>query len=137
MANWYGSARSNYFKVKDRTAFEQALTGVDVQVYPGEKANAERICLLVENDDGAWPSTVYDERTEDWEELDLAGLIAEHLEPGEVCILQEVGAEKLRYLTGWSVAITSEGELATVSIDNIYDKVRELRPDATVTEATY
>jgi hypothetical protein len=47
------------------------------------------------------------------------------LAPGEVCIFQQVGAEKLRYLSGWAVAVNGAGERLQISIDDIYTLVRE------------
>jgi hypothetical protein len=41
--------------------------------------------------------------------LDLFGEVAGHLVEGSVAVFIEVGAEKLRYLTGWAVAVNSSG----------------------------
>ena len=118
MANWYGSARSNYIRVKDREAFlEWAASLPDVEVVDRD----ERFALLVTGD-GSWPSFRCDREDE---EFDLAVEIVGHLAEGEVFIFQEVGAEKLRYLTGWAKAVNSAGETLEVSIDDIFRLVSD------------
>ncbi len=131
MANWYGSARSNYIRVKDREAFFKwidSLHGVEVV----EKD--DRFALLVTGDgDGSWASLRCDREDE---AFDFVAEIANHLAGGEVFIFQEVGAEKLRYLTGWAKAVNSAGQTMEVSIDDIYVLVRR-RWHLSPTEAQY
>jgi hypothetical protein len=128
MANWYGSGRSNYVRIKDREAFLRWADSLpDVEVVDKDDTFA-----LLATGEGCWPSF----RGDDKEELDLATEIAAHLAEGEVFIFQEVGAEKLRYLTGWAKAVNSSGETLEVSIDDIYTLVRE-RWNCIPTEAQY
>lgn len=68
---------------------------------------------------------MYDEQSGEEREVDLVAEISSHLADGEVAILQEVGAEKLRYLTGYSIAVNSLGQTFSVDIDDIYQKVRD------------
>ena len=56
---------------------------------------------------------------------------------GEVAILQEVGAEKLRYLVGYAVAVNHRGETLAVSIDEVYGRVRNAGWGEDVSTATY
>jgi hypothetical protein len=124
MANWNGSARSNYVRVKDRETFlDWAQSLPDVEVVEQEGTFA----LLATGEDGGWPSfrSRDDREDQDDEAIDLAAEIANHLAPGEVCIFQQVGAEKLRYLSGSALAVSSAGETLQVSIDDIYTLVRE------------
>lgn len=129
---WIGSARSNYFNVKDAKAFEAAMATFDVRIHPkGDGGGDARICLVATSDDGDWPSV-----DEDCEDIDFAGLVAGHLADGEVAVLQTIGADKLRYLTGHAVAVRADGERVSVSLGDIYDKAFEafgVRPP----EATY
>ena len=75
MANWHGSARSNYVRVKDRETFlAWAQSLPDVEIVEREDAFA----LLAASDDGAWPSWRSREDQED-EAIDLAAEMAEHL----------------------------------------------------------
>lgn len=138
MANYMGSARSNYFRVRSETAFlgwVETLPGV---VARREDGDPERLALFVEDADGAgWPNWRYDESTGDEEELDLYYELAGHLADGEVAILQEVGAEKLRYLVGYAVAVNHRGETLAVSIDEVYGRVRNAGWGEEVSTATY
>jgi hypothetical protein len=134
MANWYGSARSNYVRVKDDEAFSAwvaTLPGVELVKKEGKFA------LLVgrDSDTGGWPSFRFGANNED-EEIDLAAEIATHLGPGEIFVYCECGAEKLRYLTGWATAVKNTGESLHVSIDDIYSLV-EVRWNCAPTTATY
>jgi len=125
MANYVGSARSNYFRVRDEAAFlgwVKALPGV---VARREDGDPERFALLVEDgDDGGWPNWRYEEEAGEEEEIDLHAELAGHLADGAVAVLQEVGSEKLRYLVGYAVAVNHRGERLSVSIDDVYERVR-------------
>lgn len=138
MANYVGSARSNYFRVRDEAAFMRWVETLPGVVARREDDDPERFVLLVEEgDDGGWPNWRCDELTESEEEFDLHSELAEHLAEGEVAVLQEVGAEKLRYLVGYAVAVNHRGEKLAVSIDDIYEKVRQAGWGTQVSTATY
>jgi hypothetical protein len=136
MANYYGAARSNYFAVKDETAFRASLpmhlTVVTNKPEPGEP---QRFALLSdEPDGGGWPASVYDEDTDDYVDIDVAVFVSEHLADGEVAVFMEAGAEKLRYIVGHAVAINGAGETRTVNLNDIYELARELGPNVTEAE---
>lgn len=137
MANYVGHARSNYFRVRDEAAFlawVETLPGVVAR--NGDSSGC--FVLLVEDaDGGGWPNWRYYEDVEDEEEMDLHAELAEHLAEGEVAILQEIGAEKLRYLVGYTVAVNHRGETLSVSIDEVYQKVHEAGWGEHVSTATY
>jgi len=135
MANYYASCRSNYFKVKDEDAFILAMSeipGIEVS----QEAN-DTFCLLGGDPDGAgWPSWVQDDDGKDIE-IDLPLEVSKYLADGEVAIFMESGAEKLRYVVGYAVAINSQGEQVSIGLNDIYDMARGLtdRPqDVTVAE---
>lgn len=137
MANWYGSARSNYFRVQDEEAFLSWVNGLPgIEAKQEEKNGSKHFVLLEENGEG-WPSFSYDERSDEDTEIDVAAELAGHLAEGEVAILQEVGAEKLRYLTGYSIAVNHKGEQLWVSINDIYQKVKDAGWGNDVEEAAY
>ena len=152
MANYYGSARTNYFKVKDMAAFDNALENVpDIEVVRENTPpyNAEGIVpegfdyggvgvLVSDGDSGGFPSQFYDDENDVDVEIDLGTLIAEHLQDGEVAILMECGAEKLRYVVGWAEAINSKGERKFIQLGDIYDIAKTLtdRP-GDITKAEY
>lgn len=120
MANWYGSARSNYFRVKDDTAFRAMAKSVGLGVWENDEDKSLLAVYPLDNDSGGWPSSKFNEATNDYDEIDLADEIAPHLAEGEVAVLMEVGAEKLRYLSGTAIAVNHKGETTAVSLDDIY-----------------
>ena len=136
MANWYGTSRSNYFRVKDRDAFlkwteerglgvfeNQADTGL-FAIHGGESTG-----------DGSWPS--YDMERDC--EVDVVSELAQHLPEVQIAVLIEVGAEKLRYLTGAAFAINSKGQIADVTLSDIYRKAARTFhvPESEITRAEY
>ena len=118
MANWYGTSRSNYFNVKDEGAFREWAERRDLEIFTnlvGQLAVAPSSM----SEDGSWPS--YDD--DDDCEIDFQAELIEHLAEGQVAIIMTIGAEKLRYLTGYSVALAWDGRRISIDIADIYDKV--------------
>lgn len=130
MANYYAYARSNYFRVRDLDAFTEATDGLDLTVITREVSGTALVGLLC-TADGGWPSYRRNPDTGDDEDFDLPDFIAPHLAERAVAVFLEVGWEKLRYLTGWAVAINHDGERAAVSLDDIYPLAAELGDDVT------
>ena len=118
MANWYGTSRSNYFNVKDEGAFREWAERRGLEIFTnlvGQLAVAPSSM----SGDGSWPSYDYDDDCE----IDFQAELIEHLAEGQVAIIMTIGAEKLRYLTGYSVALAWDGRRISVDIADIYDKV--------------
>ncbi len=136
MANYYGSARTNYFHVKDGKAFEEELGAINGVVVENDIAG--RFCLLCDDETGNFPSWQYDEKNEDEIEIDVSEMVAPHLKDGEVAIFIEVGAEKLRYLNGYAYAVNNKGEQQVLNLSSIYEMANDLtdRPDD-ITRAEY
>jgi hypothetical protein len=116
LANWDGFSRTNYFRVKDVAAFRKTMEQYEVQVWTKDDTDTCDWFGLGAND-GDWPS--YNPETD--EDIWFPEILAKHLVDGEVAILQTVGAERLRYLTGYAIAINGRGEHVEVSINQIYD----------------
>lgn len=136
MANYYASARTNYFEVKDDEQFEKVMgsySGVELS----KKEN--KYTILSSDCNGAgWPSYQYDEESDEEIEIDLPAIVSAHLVEGEVAVFMECGAEKLRYLVGYAEAINSSGERESVSINDIYDVAMGLAgPSNEITRAEY
>jgi len=131
MANWYGTARSNKFRVVDVDAFTEELENVNIDI----DIEGDTVTLFGEDDSGGWPSMAYDEEAGDDYEVDLPAIIQRHLQEDSCAVLMEVGAEKLRYVTGWSCAI-SKNEIVYVNLDEIYQHAEEMM-GAPVETATY
>jgi len=198
MANWYGTARSNYFRVKDPEAFKDWINAMH-DLFLLEKDG--KFGFYAEGDSGSFPSYIEKHSTEvigcirspqgetvrsfthvaygdapddekvrddatryfhglpEWmgqdnptldlkieeqsdmedAEMDWSFMLAPHLAEGEVAVLLEVGAEKIRYVTGWATAITWDGRETFINLDSIYAKAAaEFGIDkASITEAVY
>ena len=132
MANWYGIARSNYFRVKDNAAF---LIWVDAYNLDYFQDKEGRYAIAASDGEG-WPSSCLSEYDE-YLDLDLPMELAAHLADGEVAILMEVGNEKLRYITGYAVAVNSKGDIISVGLDEIYKKAATAFSNHDITRAEY
>ncbi|WP_353645731.1 hypothetical protein [Mesorhizobium sp. WSM2239] len=136
MANWYGTCRSNYVHVKNPTAFANWIDQFEAKLI--EKDG--RFGFYSENEYGDLP-TLW-EHPETFEELDepmsILDKIHEHLVENEVLVVMEAGAEKVRYVSGWALAIHSSGERVELHLHDIYKLAQdEFGGDAQITEATY
>ena len=116
MADLYSSSRTNYFKVKDRIAFEMFAEKYSCEIIEDDEG---RVGLLP-GDCNTFPN--WDDDIE--EELDFLLLISKHLVEGSVAIILEIGAEKLAYIYGWAEAIDHTGNRVTINISDIVDKAR-------------
>ena len=135
MANYYGNSRSNYFKVKDVDKFKEFLNSMyDMEFIDDSNG---RVGFLVTGEGGSIPCEIWDKEADEYVELDFDKMLAQHLQDGEVAIYQEVGAEKLRYLVGYSVAVNSKGETAMVNINDIYSIAKEKLGGVDVTPVEY
>jgi len=131
MANWYGTSRSNYFNVEDEGAFREWAERRNLEVLE-DRRGLLGVAPSSMSEDGSWPS--YDD--DDDCEIDFQAELIEHLAEGQVAILMTIGAEKLWYLTGFSVALAWDGRRMSVDIADIYDKV-ELEFGVVPTAAEY
>lgn len=132
MANWTGTCRSNYFRVKDTTAFTAMLDLHAARMI--EKG--DKVGFVSEDEYGSIPCR-FDEDDEDADRISILDEIAEHLVNNEVCIVMKAGAEKTRYITGHAIAIAWTGERVEVSLDDIYAKALEEFGVGQIAEATY
>ena len=136
MANWYGSARSNYFRVKDSDTFLNWANGRGLGVFKNEESrDLFAIYGGDHTDDGSWPS--YD--MEGDTEIDFVAELAQHLPKGQVAVLMEIGAEKLRYLTGVAIAVNHKGRVVELTLSDIYRKAaRSFHvAESEITQAVY
>lgn len=139
MANFNGTARSNYVKVKDVAAATAALEpfGNEIHKHPD---NADYIAIFGGcYDTGTFTTLRGDDEGEDVE-LDFAAWAQEHLEPGQVLVLMTAGAEKQRYVSAWAEAHTWDGRSVAIRLDTALDNLIRselgLDPDS-VAPATY
>ena len=135
MANYYASSRTNYFNVKDRKAFDEALENIpDIDIITSD----DKVGILCIGESGSFPSFLFDEETGDEEEIDISDIVAGHLIEGDIAIFMEVGAEKMRYLIGAAWAVNHKNEHVMINLSDIYNKAKSLtdRPDD-ITRAEY
>lgn len=147
MANYAALARTNYFRVKDRSAFEADLAKYGVlaefDVDAGVGPQREGMVALTQNTGSGWPSFEEDviadrlelEHRPDGSWYDANGVAAElplehgsieelvmaHLVDFEVAIFLEVGYEKTRYLGATALAIDAYGKRVSLDLEDIYD----------------
>ena len=128
MADFYATCRSNYVRVTDKEKFKEICERYKVGYTEDDiHKDIDRVGFLVECfDKGTCPDGYND--CGDWIEKDIMEEIAEILADGEVFIIQEIGAEKLRYLGGWAIAINNKKERVKVDIHDIYDLARGVIP---------
>jgi hypothetical protein len=130
MADWYGSARSNYFRVKDVPKFVEFCKRWGIEPIYQKDGGKNPVGFLCDKyGDGSLPAGFTD--TIDGKEVDLTfgdflDELSQHLAYGSVAVMMECGAEKLRYITGQAVAINSRGETRVISLNDIYKKARKL-----------
>jgi hypothetical protein len=129
MANYYESARTNYFLVKDIDAFKEELKDVtSLNIYVERKSDKHYVCLLSESENG-FAFDYYDDSLEDYIEIDWEGIFKKHLQDDSVAIIIGSGAEKLRYIRGYAFAFNSKGETKFLSLDDIYEMAKPLGSD--------
>lgn len=131
MANYYASSRSNYFRVKDEQAFKDWLDTTNIEILAtSEDDEGNTTYAIVPNapDGEGWSLTMWedDEGVELDEERDLIIELSGHLADGWVAILMEAGAEKLRYVSGFAIAVNNRGAIETVHLSDIYEKAQWL-----------
>jgi hypothetical protein len=126
------------FRVKDADAFIKLVSetpdlGLWDETITRDETEERVFGIYSDNaDGGGWPSMIYNEETQDYDDFDLSGAIAPHLHDDDVCVLMEVGYEKLRYLVGIAIAVNAKGEERVINLDDIYTKaVEELGADKT------
>ena len=134
MANYYGTSRSNYFKVKNKEKFKELCAVLDVEMIERDDL-VGFICS--HSEDGSLPSYVYNEKTQDHEDINLCQMIAPHLRKGQVAVMVEAGAEKHRYVHGFALAVNWQGKEESVYTGQIYDLVIKNLGVKKVTKAEY
>jgi len=137
MATYTSTARTNYFRVKDDDAFNKWIkqfTGLEKIVHETQGT----VGILFE--DGVpnvrWETElIQGEEIESEVEIDFMEELGLYLADEEVAVLQEVGNENHRYVSGYAIAVNNKGERREISINRIYNLAKEL--GSKITHAEY
>jgi hypothetical protein len=121
MANYYSMARTNYFAVKNPDLFKEEINTIanmtgEIEIWD-DRADPKKFGLGFPE---GLPSFAYNEETGEEIEIDWSKVIGSHLEDDWVCIIQEIGWEKLRYLTGRAMAFNNKDGSDYITLDEIY-----------------
>jgi hypothetical protein len=134
MANYYATSRTNYVEVTDAEAFKKMAECNSLQVLTdGDKFG------LAPNDfsgDGCWPSEFTQTQCTDDEdnvlepvEFDFRKHVMPLVKEGQVLVVMQAGAEKLRYISGSATAFVRRGDDVSavhLSLYDIYAKAAEV-----------
>lgn len=112
MANFNTYYRSNYFKVKDEEKLKEITEGMGAELWSKEVVDTltdeTETYYAFGNDTGEGWELYYNEKGDDLEEVDTASIISDILEHDQICVVNLIGHEKLRYLAAESTIITTD-----------------------------
>jgi hypothetical protein len=131
MANYCSSARTNYFRVKDVDAFNAWAKEYEDNYRVEVVDKEDTFAILFDSESGIPTSREVDG---DYDDIDFMDELSKHLADDEVAILHEAGAEKLRYINGFAIAINNKAERRVVSLDDIYTFAKELGKNVTLAQ---
>lgn len=120
MADFYGTARTNYVRFKDVEAVRKLLEPTQLELVQ-HSVHPDYYRIHTNSFFGTFDTTWFDDQEEDHElciESEVAPLLCED----EVLIVIEVGAEKLRYLSGKADAYTWDGRHVGLCLNDIYEQ---------------
>lgn len=113
MANYYGTARTSYVKIKNIEAFKEAMSPYPVEII---EQDGKYGLLDTHPDGGGWCWTRWEDG--DYEDDDPVDLIAPHMEDDQVMIMVETGHEKYRYVTAYAVVFNAKGDCKTIHLSD-------------------
>ncbi|MDQ5977168.1 MAG: hypothetical protein QG602_140 [Verrucomicrobiota bacterium] len=133
MADYNCVSRTNYFRGKDVPAFKAWAKQRGLEIFTSEDHAGQ--FALAPGDDyyGAFPS--HDGETN--EDIDFVRELSAHLEERSVAVILEAGAEKLRYINGYAIAVNARGESVQLFLDDIYQLAAQAFPGSDITRAEY
>lgn len=140
MANYTGAQRSNYVRFREDQvqAVDHYLRDFGIEMHES-LAHPGCYCLTPYeySEDGCFVTYAFDEHGQDIE-LELAW-VAQQMEEGQILVVEQVGHEKLRYLSGTADAWNWKGEWVGISIGEIYKRAAEKFdvPEGSISQASY
>lgn len=127
MANYYATIRTNYFRVTDEEKYEWLFSGLcgecEVLDFTFEKDG------VIWHGFGSYSSIGWinpDTEDADYDFDEFCTLLSEIMPEDEAFIYTEVGNEKLRYISGFSVIVTKKDIQVIDLISRSIDKAREM-----------
>ena len=127
MANYYGVTRTNYFAVKNEEEFRKDLANLPVELIEAKEEGKKVFGFLdADSNGGGDIDTIWNEETEESEEVDWQAFFQKHLADDWVAIIVSSGAEKHRYINGYAVAYNNKGESRSVGVEDIYKLAEDL-----------
>ncbi len=138
MANYECKWRSNYFRVRDNDKFTEWCSHFDVEHQFNPESGLHMLMQDRYGGDG-FPSFIRpDDPDSEDEDIDFIDELSTRIAEDEVCILMEAGWEKMRYISGFSIAIKGgdEPEIIQIGLRDIYERV-ETEWGLKATEAEY
>lgn len=118
MANYYGATRTNYFHVKDANAFRSLMSNVyadedEIDVWEEKDGNGDTVfgfgcygSIL-----GIRPDGTTDNEDFDYDYEGFTKGLSKCVADDDAIIILEAGHEKLRYLVGGAMVITSKASM--------------------------
>ena len=117
MANWYGTARTNFVRFADQKAFNKARRLTEKLGMTWHKHGDAKLTAMISGDDDSGGFNLYDsDRDIEHEWFEFAELLAD----GQILVGMVAGAEKLRYVDGYAFAINKQGEMVDIHLNEIY-----------------
>lgn len=128
MADWNGFARTNFFPVVDIEGLKASLKPFDGDLFIEEHdKNKGHFSLEGAGQYGGFPTSILDDDSKEIS-FDFAEHVMPFVRENFVVITMESGAEKLRYITGYSEAYVRKGsvvEQTILTLQDIYEKAAE------------
>lgn len=138
----FAATRSNYFTPKNREVFDAWLKNFhyeeDPEIWEGEPGS-NTIAFGFYDTIPSSRTPFNPEDAHDYDELhgnEFYAELAEHLEDGQVAIVESVSAEKLKSLGGSATAVHSDGRIINTYFDQL-DELVEKEWGVTPTPAQY
>ena len=128
--NYYATARTSYFKVKDEAKFKSWAKSLELDIWKTTKKDPykEKLFALGQNQHEGGFAGVYVEPLDsvgdetdnsDYEDnvVDVLYSLQEHIADDWAAIYVEAGSEKQRYIVGIATVVTNK-EVRTVEVNN-------------------
>ena len=115
---YHAVSRTNWFRVRDRAAFDAALEPFApmVRVYANE-ADGRLMVTAEGHPEGEFPTCDY----VTGDPVEFGAVLAEQAVDCEIIVLMSVGHDRLRELAGYAQAFGTDGQHVELKLDQIYE----------------